>query len=1190
MTKHIFRHIVLVLLLAASIGAMAWDGMALPRLHVDGRYFKDEQGNIVNLHGFAQTYSPWFNEQGSQWSNYNAKECLAYNQGLIDKMMAAGWKMSFIRLHMDPYWSNTPGVSVSGENDISAFSMSRFKTYFNLVFVPMAKYAVSKGMYVVMRPPGVCPEKIAVGDAYHKYLLKVWGYVAQQSAVRDHPNIMFELANEPVTILDSNGNTGGFKELSEFFQAITDTIRTHCSNIVLVPGLGWQSNYAGFVEHPVKGENVGYAVHCYPGWFNSGAEDTPDVNYADFKAGWDKQIKPVSDFAPVIVTELDWAPAKYNASWGKGVTGTAGGAGFGANFKKIADESGNVSWLIFTGPDLLAKFDANNPATSNNTTFLNDPEACPWPTFQWYEEYSKKDYPRKPFEKAFTADNGNGTFTNPVINADFPDPDVIRVGDTYYMVTTTMHHFPGCTVLKSKDLIHWEYCANPLTRMSANADYNLEDGRNIYSKGDWANTIFYKDGKFHIMFNAFGKADDAGGYLLTATDPEGQWTMKRLPRGYYDPGVLIDDDGTIYVAYGNNDLYVARLDDDFNLVSETKVVTGMSVEGSHFIKKDGYYYIYCTNPAWPATQWCFRSKSVMGGYDEYKELFDQNTIHQGQIIQTQSGEWWTMLMKDNGAIGRTPWLEPITWTDGWPVIGNNGITATTYKKPDVGTAYAPVALPTNDHFRGYQIAKQWQWNHNPDNTKWSLFERPGFLRLYTATLTTDLAQARNTLTQRIVGCRDGSPSMGTVALDVRNMAVGDVAGLTVFQHDYAQMGVQRTATGYRIVHEVVKRNSGSANSNSTKSVDILPGDLVYLRAEADFNTSKVKFYYSLDNITYTQLGAEMTMIYSLDVFVGNRFGIFNYATQETGGYVDIDWFSTEAAFTESDFYDDTFIQYTEESITATGLAADRETYNMLVGSNSTFTITATFRDGHTEDVSTECNFTLSDDRFIKMTNGRISSTGTGTTTVTATYRDKLGNVLTTTFNVVTEMFPLKDGLFNPSIYANGTFVESTGALTTGQYGFGGWQYSGGLDLSPYNYIIVKLKRTQSAGASFRMFDENNYWSDPAMAELSSTTNRINLRTFKKNNSQALLNLSHIYIVGIWTYGGSPVYISDVYVSNDGTTPVDTGVNGVLANMLTVGDVYNLTGQKVLNNATRSEMDEILPKGIYIVNGKKVIVK
>lgn len=370
----------------------------LTGLHVDGRYLRDAAGNIVNLHGFAQTYSPWFNEQMTQWTNYDVDACLRYNQGLIDKMLAVGWKMDFVRLHMDPYWSNTPGVHTEGEADISAFDMERFRKYLDEVFVPMAEYAIKKGMYVVMRPPGVCPHQIAVGDNYQKYLIRVWNEVAKHPKLRNNERIMFELANEPVHIL-AGGTYGAntqahFDELKKYFQSVVDVIRNNgTANILWVPGLAYQGTYWGLANNPIEGENIGYAVHVYPGWMGSDGENgdggiSDNGGYQSFQNGWNAQVQPIADIAPIMITEMDWAPQKYNASWGKAHTGVAGGAGFGANFKYIVDNCGNVSWLLFTSPDLLAKFDPNNPATDGNVTFLNDPEACPWPIYHWYRDYA----------------------------------------------------------------------------------------------------------------------------------------------------------------------------------------------------------------------------------------------------------------------------------------------------------------------------------------------------------------------------------------------------------------------------------------------------------------------------------------------------------------------------------------------------------------------------------------------------------------------------------------------------------------------------------------------------------------------------------------------------------------------------------------------------------------------------------
>ncbi len=373
-------------------------------LNVVGRYLKDSDGNIVNLHGFGQTYSPFFNNFA--WNNYDVEGCLRHNKTMIDQVLAAGWRMNFIRMHMDPYWSDdTSKESVRYEGH-ERFSEERFRKYLDEVFVPMAEYAVNKGLYVVMRPPGVSPEKIALEDDYQAFLVKVWDIVSSHKRLRNNGKVMFELANEPINILGTDGSYGSngdghFKNMQLYFQTIIDRIRGNgADNIIWVPGLGYQSQYAGFATHRFTGDNIGFAVHVYPGWYNSDAEVGPNENvggvsgggYEGFQRGWDVQIMPVAEYAPVMVTEMDWAPAKYDSSWGKSITGVAGGEGFGANFKYIADNTGNVSWMLFTSQELLAQFDGV-PGTPGNYTFLDDPEACPWPVYHWFKEYAGEEVP-----------------------------------------------------------------------------------------------------------------------------------------------------------------------------------------------------------------------------------------------------------------------------------------------------------------------------------------------------------------------------------------------------------------------------------------------------------------------------------------------------------------------------------------------------------------------------------------------------------------------------------------------------------------------------------------------------------------------------------------------------------------------------------------------------------------------------
>ncbi|QRX63289.1 cellulase family glycosylhydrolase [Dysgonomonadaceae bacterium zrk40] len=372
----------------------------LPQLHVVGRTLRNDAGETINLHGFAQTYSPFFNQNA--WNNYDVTGCLRYNQMLINGILSAGWKMNFVRMHMDPYWSDDPSMPSVRYEGHERFSTARFKKYLDEVFIPMAKFANDKGLYVVFRPPGVSPEKIAVGDDYNLFLEEVWSIVSSHPKIKNNHGIMFELANEPINILGPDGTyassgQGHFDRMKLFCQRIVDKIRANADNIIWVPGLAYQSSFSGFANNPVEGNNIGYAVHAYPGWYGSDTEEaSPELGgtmgggYESFQQGWNRQVKPVADFAPVMVTEMDWAPAKYDASWGKSFTGTVGGPGFGANFKYIADMTGNVSWLLFTECHRLAAFN-NSPGTPGQYSFLNDPEACPWPIYHWFTEYANQN-------------------------------------------------------------------------------------------------------------------------------------------------------------------------------------------------------------------------------------------------------------------------------------------------------------------------------------------------------------------------------------------------------------------------------------------------------------------------------------------------------------------------------------------------------------------------------------------------------------------------------------------------------------------------------------------------------------------------------------------------------------------------------------------------------------------------------
>ena len=485
------------------------------------------------------------------------------------------------------------------------------------------------------------------------------------------------------------------------------------------------------------------------------------------------------------------------------------------------------------------------------------------------------------------SDNGDGTYSNPLIYADFPDPDVIRVDSVYYMVSTTMFIFPGVTLLKSYDLVNWEYCNNAIQRMDYSPCYDL-DGCNRYSHGQWATSLKYHNGKYYTLFITL----DEGGFICSATNPEGPWELTHLPRGFYDPGLFFDDDGKIYVAHGYGTINITELDTNFIAKgSDVLVFTGdirPGLEGSHVYKINDYYYIYATYGGGDGFQVALRSENIYGPYEERIVIRDNGTLgtglHQGAIIETQTGEWWSVIFQDGGAFGRFPTLQPVTWEDDWPMVGVNGRGVGTYPKPDVGGEYPITVLPTSDEFDTDQLGLQWGWNHNPDPTKWSLTDNPGHLRLSTAKVVSDLRMARNTLTQRIFAYYSTSlASIATISMDISHMMDGDVSGLAVFQDPYAYIGIIR-ADG---VNQLVMVNNGNTiESAATDSATI------YLRANANYGTSKASFAYSFDDQSYTLLGNELSMQFNLSVFTGNKYCLFNYATEATGGYVDFDWFRT----------------------------------------------------------------------------------------------------------------------------------------------------------------------------------------------------------------------------------------------------------------------------------------------------------
>ena len=1204
-------------LFAISISAQV--EKPLPTLHVEGKWLCDSHGNHVVLHGVMDTPSMYFNNGRWGWGAYDdnaVTRCLNYFEKIFVGLEQA--KCDVFRLHMDPAWTNDPSSSyvypgsvgqpegTGGEADISKFNPTRYKKFLSSVYWPLMQKAMNHKMYVVVRPPGVCPGNLKVGDYYNNYLMTVWDTFSQNANIKKYAGqISIELANEPVSLKNAEGQDDP-KALHDVFQPIVDKIRANgFSGIIWAPGTGWQANYTSYETYPIEGANIGYAVHDYCGWYGC-SDNTPDPQskIRQFK----KQV-PVVETAPIIITEVDWSPKKegsghYNehgewveSNYGTWATGST--SKWGKAYKAMLDYYGNIS-MTLSGTHCLIDVDTLIDKRKVVPAFGGYEEACGKACMDWYAEYYNVDWAHPDYKNVSLSDLGNGRYKNPVIFADFPDPDVIRVGDTYYMVSTTMHHFPGATILKSNDLVNWEYCAQPLEQLSAKDRYSLQNGENAYAAGMWACSMAWHNGKFYLLING----NDAGGFVLSATDPEGRWEKKALPRIYYDPGMLFDG-GKVYVACGIGNIQICELDQNFNFIQEKNVIRDKDgLEGSHLYKIGDYYYIYATYGGWPSGQAIFRSKNIFGPYEEkmlVEKIIDNtpNTVHQGALVETQTGEWWTILQQDLGAMGRMPNLQPVKWADGWPIVGNKGVPYATYTKPKTGNCSPRTGMPTNDNFRSYPLGMQWQWNHNPDDGAWSLFERQGWLRLRASGTANRLTQARNMLTQRIFAFHDkpSTPSTGTVRLDVRNLQEGDRAGICILQDPYAAIAVEVKDGKRQLVwwQDTLRIDNNFTPTQQTREIET--DSIIYLRAAITYGTSKTQFSYSLDGETFTDMGSQTTLKYSLTVFVGARFGLFCYNTGNgSNGYADFDWFSTETSYDESFYFPADFEGFNKDMLTAKSIELASQEMEVMVGNSKPLKLTATFADGHTEDVAAKSSFLMDVEGIVAFQNGMVRGLEEGATDVTVIYTDPLGNELRSALSISSSFFPFAAEYINTSLFSEGTYNENSHIFKPGQYGQMGWEYPNGADMSGYKYLVLNLKRAATS-AHLNVFTSGSIWGDCCATPDFGSKKQIvldlqNATYTSGDRTGEPLDTKNIRIVSFWSNKVS-IVVDDMYLTNndDYTRGIPDGIDEIRNEESGMKNgVYDLSGRRVSAEADASfrTLHPSLKKGIYIINGKKVI--
>lgn len=505
----------------------------------------------------------------------------------------------------------------------------------------------------------------------------------------------------------------------------------------------------------------------------------------------------------------------------------------------------------------------------------------------------------------WSADNGDGTYTNPVLHADYSDPDACRVGDSFYMTASSFNAAPGLPILQSKDLVNWNLIGYALPRQPPFDHFSIVQ----HGNGVWAPSIRYHDQEFWIYY----PDPDFGIYLIKSKDPKGPWSepvLVEAGKGLIDPCPLWDDDGRMYLVHayagsraGIKSIIVVKPlgDDGTRVTGEGRLVydgheKDPTVEGPKFYKRNGYYYIFA--PAGDvSTGWqiVLRSKNIWGPYERRVVMEQGNTNvngpHQGAWVQTGAGEDWFLHFQDKEAYGRVVHLQPMRWVNDWPVIGvdndNDGIgnPVRKWKKPLRGMP--SVAPPVSDEFNDNQLGLQWQWQANPSAT-WHFLTPDGSLRLYSQSKAGTLWDVPNLLLQKFPAENFEATTMLNFSPNTK--LVGEAAGLVIMGLSYAALRVQNSGEGLNLVY--VTCDAADKGTAETVTRLAIVTDKIYLRVRVT-RGAMTEFSYSLDGKTFNKAGAPFKA--RPGKWVGAKIGIFctRDTTTNDAGYADFDWFRAE---------------------------------------------------------------------------------------------------------------------------------------------------------------------------------------------------------------------------------------------------------------------------------------------------------
>lgn len=481
-------------------------------------------------------------------------------------------------------------------------------------------------------------------------------------------------------------------------------------------------------------------------------------------------------------------------------------------------------------------------------------------------------------------DQGNGTYINPVLNADYSDPDVIRVKDDFYMVCSEFNYM-GMPVLHSKDLVNWTIIGRIYSEFKFDPRYDTNEK---YGEGSWAPTIRFHNGKFWVYFCT----PHEGLFMSSSEKPEGPWeplTQVVKTQGWEDPCPFWDEDGKAYLGHsklGAGPIIIHKMNADGKSLLDdgVTVYTGPLAEGTKIYKLNGFYYLSIPEGG-VGTGWqtVLRSKNIFGPYEKKvvleKGLTNVNGPHQGALVDLLNGEWWFIHFQDVPSLGRVCHLQPVRWKDGWPLVGvdldGNGIGEPVYvwKKPDVGVVYPISAPQSSDEFNTQTLGLQWSWNHNPDNQAWSLTANSGNLVLR-ALPAANFMKAKNTLIQKTMGHKGEAVTY----IDGSKMINGQKAGLCIMSKTYGLIGLKKVGDQLYLFTEI----------NGVESQKKINTSKVYLKLELSDLPDHNRFYYCIGKQSYQAEGEAFGI--NNGYWKGPKIGLFSFNEAGGSGVASFDWF------------------------------------------------------------------------------------------------------------------------------------------------------------------------------------------------------------------------------------------------------------------------------------------------------------